>query len=336
MSFTYKDSGVDHSAKIQAIKRLTGGFEPRKGFGGPMEGIGNYASLIDFGDVALVLCTDGVGTKIMVADEMRKWDTIGIDCVAMNVNDLICVGAEPLAFVDYIAVDDPTKMPAEELGKGLAEGARQSNMSIVGGETAVLPDMVKGFDISGTAMGYVKKEDIISGELLREGDVVLGVPSSGIHSNGLTLARKIVKERGLSYHSPFAGGRRSLGLELLEPTRIYVPEVLSMLRKFRKKVHGLYNITGGGLGNLLRLNDELGMEITHPLEPQPIFKFLMSQGVTEQEMYHTFNMGMGFTVVAERSHAGIIAKELGPGTRPVGSVIGEHVIRRGDLSFFEY
>jgi phosphoribosylformylglycinamidine cyclo-ligase len=185
-------------------------------------------------------------------------------------------------------------------------------------------------------MGYVRKEEIISGEMLSTGDIVLGVPSSGIHSNGLTLARKIVKERGLSYHSSFPGGRQSLGLELLEPTRIYVQDVLSALRKFRKKVHGLYNITGGGLGNLLRLNDELGMEITHPLEPQPIFNFLMAQGVTEEEMYRTFNMGMGFTVVVERSHASIIAKELGPGTRPIGSIIGEHVIRQGDICVYEY
>lgn len=188
---SYKEAGVDIEKEEEAISALADKvLFAREGKGAPLGS--EFAGMVDFGKFALTLCTDGVGTKLLVADKMERWDTIGIDCVAMNVNDAICQGAEPIAFVDYLAMEKTDPELTEEVGKGLEKGARLSNMTIIGGETATLGDIIKGFDIAGTALGYVKKEDIVTGESIGVGDSIIGFPSSGIHSNGLTLARKIV------------------------------------------------------------------------------------------------------------------------------------------------
>ena len=199
---TYADAGVDIDKKSDSIAALVQHLKfRRKGLGEPMKLEGHFTGLIDFGDMALTLCTDGVGTKLMVADELKKWDTVGIDCIAMNVNDTICVGAEPIAFVDYIAIDRPNTMITYQIGEGLEAGARMANMTIVGGEIAVLPEIVKGFDLAGTCLGMVDKKRIITGERIAPGDAVIGLPSTGVHSNGLTLARKIVESKGLRMSS---------------------------------------------------------------------------------------------------------------------------------------
>ena len=188
---TYKNTGVDIKKEEKAIKAILSNIKStRKGIGKPLGG--HYAGMIDFGDYALVLCTDGVGSKVKIADVLKKYDTVGIDCIAMNANDAICVGAEPLSFVDYLAIDDPKPEITKEIGKGLAEGAKQANISIIGGETASLPEIINGFDLAGTCLAYVKKKDIITGEKIKPGDIIIGLKSSGIHSNGYTLVRKVI------------------------------------------------------------------------------------------------------------------------------------------------
>jgi len=243
---TYSESGVDIFKEEKAIKRILSSIKTqRKGIGKPLGG--HYAGMIEFGEHALVLCTDGVGSKVEIASEIKKWDTVGIDCIAMNVNDAICVGAEPLAFVDYLAIDDPLPEITKEIGKGLGKGAELSNISIIGGETASLPEIINGFDLAGTCLAYVKKTDIITGEKIAPGDVIIGLSSSGIHSNGYTLARKVVQNADLFYCDKFPDGfyhRKTIGEVLLTPTQIYVKEIVELLKHV--KVHGLAHITGGG------------------------------------------------------------------------------------------
>ncbi len=296
---TYKNSGVDIEKKEKAIKQLLSSvITKRKGaIGKPMGG--HYAGLIEFGDYALVLCTDGVGTKVRIAEALKKYDTIGIDCIAMNVNDALCVGAEPLAFVDYLAMDDPNPKITKEIGKGLEKGAKLCNISIVGGETADLPELINGFDLAGTCLAYVKKNQIILGDEIQPGDAIIGLSSSGIHSNGYTLARRVIKESEFSYTDKFPGGlypKKTIGEIMLTPTRIYVKEILQLFKKIN--VHGLAHITGSGLWNIPRLKEKVKYIIDDPLEPLPIFTFLQEFGNIENyEMYQIFNMGMGFAVI---------------------------------------
>ncbi len=323
---TYAKAGVDIDRKSDSIAALVGQLSfRRRGMGKPLKLEGHYAGLIDFGSVALTLCTDGVGTKLIVANQMRKWDTVGIDCVAMNVNDTICLGAEPIAFVDYIAIDRPDEEITSQIGAGLEKGARMSNMTIVGGEVAVLPEIVNGFDLAGTCLGMVEKDRIITGRRIRPGDVVVGLPSTGIHSNGLTLARKIVEGCGLSLTGRTKGLRRPMGLELLEPTAIYVKTVRGLVEDY--DVRGMANITGGGLRNLLRLHKDLGFEISDPMRPNPIFGALQELGrVTDKEMYQTFNMGMGFCVVVPESEGDDVAEAAGKGAAVVGRAVKERKV----------
>lgn len=301
---TYADSGVDIFKEETAIKGLISNIKfKREGIGKSMGG--HYAGLIDFGKYALVLCTDGVGSKVEIASEMKKYDTVGIDCIAMNVNDAICVGAEPIAFVDYLAIDDPKEEITKELGKGLGKGAEISNISIVGGETASLPEIINGFDLAGTCLAYVEKDKIVTGEKITPGDVIIGLSSSGIHSNGYSLVRKVIQSANLFYTDKFPGKiypGNTIGEILLTPTQIYVREVVELFKKIN--VHGLAHITGGGLRNLPRLNSNVKFVITDPLTPQPIFNFIQEKGnIDDKEMYQTFNMGMGLAIIVSEKDA---------------------------------
>lgn len=295
--FDYAKAGVDIRKEEKAIKALVGKIKHiRKGFGEPIL-MGHYASVIDVG-VGLAITTDGVGSKIMVAEALNKFDTIGIDCVAMNVNDLIAIGAEPIAMVDYIAIQKPDERVMEEIAVGLEKGCEIANITLVGGETATLPEMINGIDLVGTAIGVVEKDKIITGEKIEIGDVIVAIESSGIHSNGLTLARKVVEKSGLSYEDEFDG--KTIGEELLTPTRIYI-EVLDIVKNY--DVHGLAHITGGGMLNLKRLKN-VRFVIDKPLKPQKIFSFIQELGnVDEDEMYRTFNMGMGFMIILPKDEA---------------------------------
>ena len=282
---TYANSGVDINKEEKAIKKLVSSIKTnRKGIGKPLGG--HYAGMIDFGEYALVLCTDGVGSKVIIASSLKKWDTVGIDCIAMNVNDAICVGAEPLAFVDYLAIDDPKPDITRQIGIGLEKGAKQSNISIIGGETASLPELINGFDLAGTCLAYVKKQEIITGDKIQPGDLIIGLESSGVHSNGFSLVRKVIEKSNLLYDEFFPGDLfpdKTVGEILLTPTKIYVKEVIELLKNV--KPHGLAHITGGGLRNLPRLNKNVKFVIEEPIKPNDIFNFIQKQGDIDTVSY---------------------------------------------------
>ncbi|WP_297497288.1 phosphoribosylformylglycinamidine cyclo-ligase [Thermococcus sp.] len=292
---TYAQAGVDDEKTARALKSVISlakaTFEFRRGkIGEPAEDLGHYSALLDFGSFYLAMTTDGVGTKVLVAEAVGKFDTVGIDMIAMNVNDLLCVGAEPVALVDYLAVKEPDERVFGEIAKGLYDGARQAGIAIVGGETAVMPDLINGFDLAGTAIGIVEKGKAITGEKIRPGDAVIGISSSGIHSNGLTLARKLlIPKYGLDYEYE----SRKLWEWLLEPTRIYVKPILGLIESV--EVHGLAHITGGGLLNLKRLTG-YGFSLTMP-PIGGIFRLIHENGVPLEEMFRVFNMGVGFVAI---------------------------------------
>ncbi len=308
---TYAKSGVDldqvSKARREILNLLASTFKTRAGrIGTPLEIEGHYAGLIELGDNKLLaLHVDGVGTKVLVAQMMEKYDTVGIDVVAMCVNDLICVGAEPLAMIDYLAVEKPDEEMSRQIAKGLAEGACASDVAIVGGETAVMPDVIKGespgkgFDLAAMAIGIADQGRLITGSKMRPGDIVVGLGSSGIHSNGLTLARKVFFDiGGLAVDDPLPGTRRSVGEELLEPTKIYTKPVLEVAN--RTGVSALANITGGAFTKLRRFQrfSEVGFDLDKMPEPPKVFKAIQEIGkISDREMYKTFNMGVGFCVV---------------------------------------
>ena len=324
---TYRAAGVDIDLVKDAIGALTGRVTfRREGPFGMLGGVGHYAGLIDFGERVLALTTDGVGTKMLVADQMKNWRTVGIDCIAMNANDLFVMNMEPVAFVDYIATDRLSVEKMAQIGEGLNEGARLANLDLVGGETAQLPGLVNGLDLAGTCLGVQEREKVVTGEKIRPGDCIVGVPSSGIHSNGLSLARKVVEKSG-GYGERLPGGA-TLGQTLLTPTRIY-RESLEACR--RTEVHGMCHVTGSGLLNFTRLT-RYGFEFTDPLPVHPVFTYIKEKGQIDQvEMYRTFNMGMGFAYVLPEEGAGEVQKLI-PGSRVVGGIIKEAGIRIKGLS----
>src|SRR5438105_13424908 len=295
---TYAEAGVSQDEKAAHIAALVAALRyRRKGLGKPLTKIGHFTGLVDFGSYARSLCTDSVGTKVLVAKEMRRWDTIGIDCVAMNVNDMICIGAEPLAFVDYVAISAYDQEVARQIGVGLNRGAELADVSIIGGEVAVVPELVREIDLAGTCFGAVRKTKIIDGRAIRPGDAIIGLPSTGIHSNGLTLARRVLAESALTVLDPVGGTGRSWGEELLEPTAIYVRPVLRALR--RATVHGMAHITGGGVRNLVRLKSNVEFRISDPLQPPSICRALAQLGgLGSSEMYQTSHRGMGLASAA--------------------------------------
>lgn len=325
MGLTYADDGkVDSKEEVNGIRALANMITNHmynRPLGNPISNIGHYAGLIDFGEYAIALTTDGVGSKILIANEMKKWNTVGIDCIAMNVNDLLTMNITPIAFTDYIAIEKPNEEKMAQIGEGLQKGAEISKMNITGGETATLPDIVNGFDLAGTCLGIAKKDEIITGEEIEIGDAILGIPSSGVHSNGYSLVRAIIKKAGLSYSDPLPyNPSKTIGEELLTPTRIYL-EVLDAAKEC--VVNGMAHITGKGTYEKLRRITPYGMEISDPLEIHPVFDFLQKEGdVDDLEMRHTFNMGMGFVVVLPQYEVERALKML-PDAKKVGEIIKE-------------
>jgi len=298
---TYADAGVDIAASESATAALIGAVG---------ESAGDYAGLLDIGDRYLALATDGVGTKLLVAEALSDYSTVGIDCIAMNVNDLVAAGVRPVAFVDYLAIDEPDETFAEQVGEGLAAGAKQSDIELVGGETAVMPEVVRGLDLAGACAGLAAKDALFDGEA-KPGDTLVGWASSGIHSNGLTLARKATTKDGGKYTDacPFAG-YETIGEALLEPTAIYT-KLLDPMREHG--VRGAAHITGGGWTNLDRLGENSYL-IENPHDSQPVFDFIQERGsVSEKEMHKTFNMGTGFVAAVPDSEAAsaLVAKTDG-------------------------
>jgi phosphoribosylformylglycinamidine cyclo-ligase len=309
MVSSYSEAGVDIDASEKATEALIAQIKGvnRKGDGESIKLDNGFAGLVKLGDGALAVCTDGVGSKLLLAEEMDSIHTVGIDCVAMNTNDLICVGAEPLSFVDYVAIDKPNEELMAKIGMGLAEGCIQSNCTLSGGETAILPELVHGFDIAGTSVGYVKQNEIIDGTKIAEGDILIGLKSSGPHSNGYTLIRKLFN------------GDKKIGKQLVEPTRIYVKEVMNLIKQV--EVHGIAHITGGGLDNISRINDNFQYVIDKPLPVPSVFDWLQQRGdVEDSEMYRTFNMGMGMIIVVDKNDAEKSVSLLGEYAQIVGSV----------------
>ena len=304
----YKEAGVDTVEADAGLRRMIKRLKktwPTSGRGRVLlrEYFANVIELTP--EIGIAICTDGVGSKAIIASMMNKYDTIGIDCVAMNVNDMICVGAQPISLVDYLAIKQADASMQDAIGVGLCEGATMADISISGGETAQLKDIVQGFDLVGMAVGSVHSDKIISGKDVTPGDVVIGVKSNGVHSNGLTLARKAFfeKDRPFCINHKFDDLTATLGEELLRPTDIYVREAMEIL----KKVHGvkaLINITSDGLLNLARVEAEVGFEIDNLINPHPIFSLIKHYaGVTDGEMFQVFNMGVGFCYVVDPASA---------------------------------
>jgi phosphoribosylformylglycinamidine cyclo-ligase len=325
----YARAGVSQGDADAAVASLVSALAASRPAGSrQVLGSGHYANVVRLDErTGIALSTDGVGTKLVVAEQLGRWDTVGIDCVAMNVNDVICVGAEPLAMVDYLAVDRADVEVAEAIGTGLARGAELAGIEIVGGELAQLGEIIKGLDLAGACFGLVGLDSLVTGAAIEPGDPVIGLPSSGLHSNGYTLARSALA--GIPLDDDRLG--RPLGDVLLEPTEIYVKPIVELLRS-EVEARGLAHITSGGLRNLLRLEADVGYEIDDPLPVPPIFSLIQELGdVGDEEMHDVFNMGCGFCVVVAaaaedaaleslRAHYPE-AKRIGHATEEPGAVV---------------
>ena len=326
----HKASGVDiaeaDAGLNNIVARITATW-PKTGFGAVQLPIGYFANVVDIGGTGIAITTDGVGSKAMIADMMRQYDTIGIDCIAMNVNDLLCIGATPVSLVDYIAVEKADAVMLDGIAVGLAEGARQSNISITGGEISQLRDVVRGFDLVGTAIGTVALDRIIVGRDLRPGDVVIGLASSGIHSNGMTLTRRVFFEQARAkIDTYFSELGCTLGEELLRPTLIYVPEIIEVLHEI-SCVKALIHITGDGLLNLPRVDAEIGFVIDDLPPPPPLFDLIEKLGgISRTEMFEVYNMGIGFCVVVDKADADValaILARHGRSASVIGHAVGD-------------
>ena len=282
----YESANVDveeaNAGLAKITERLRSTWPDTKGVGRVLLDFGMFANVVDLGGGrSIATCTDGVGTKALIAQMLGKYDTIGIDCVAMNVNDLVCVGATPLTLVDYIQIEHADRDVLDQLSIGLEQGAHQAGVSVSGGEIAELRDMVRGwnrgtgFDFVGTAVGPVATDSVLVGEDIVPGDVVIGISSSGVHANGLSLARKVLFQSGKLTPNKYVGDLgQTIGEELLEPTNIYVNEALEILQKV-ESVKAFVHITSDGFLNLTRVAAPVGFEIDNlPLSP-PVFELIM-------------------------------------------------------------
>jgi len=327
-SLSYRDAGVDIDAGDALVENIKP-FAKRTMRPEVLGGIGGFGALFDiskkYREPVLVSGTDGVGTKLKLAFEMNKHDTVGIDLVAMSVNDILVQGAEPLFFLDYFACGKLDVATATDVVKGIAQGCEIAGCALIGGETAEMPGMYPAgeYDLAGFAVGAVEKSQIISGATIQAGDAVLGLASSGAHSNGYSLIRKILQVSGADLNAPFHG--RTLGETIIEPTRIYVKPLLALMREL--PVKGMAHITGGGLlENIPRI---LQTELTAALdksrwEMPPLFHWLQEMGnVAPQEMYRTFNCGIGMAVVVAQADAKRAMQSL--------ATMGETVYRIGEI-----
>lgn len=328
----YKSAGVDTDEAEAGLEKLTRRIAanwpaPDDPNGGVQLPIGYYANIINVGGRGIAITTDGIGSKAKIAEMLGKYDTVGIDCVAMNVNDLICVGAKPLSMVDYLAVEKADADMLDQISVGLVEGAQLAGVTITGGETAQLKGIINGFDLAGTAIGEVALDRILVGQNVEEGDVVIGVESNGIHANGLTLARRTFFERGGFKHShKFAELTLTLGEELLKPTFIYVREALALLAEV-KSAKAFAHITGDGFLNLTRMKSDASFVLDRLPPPPPIFLLIERLGqLAHAEMFSVFNMGIGLCAVIgenESAQALRILQSQGRRAQAIGHVVAD-------------
>jgi phosphoribosylformylglycinamidine cyclo-ligase len=333
----YARAGVDTSRAEEAVAGLVDvlrHIDPGRPSRAVL-GSGHYANVLRLDDrTGIALSTDGVGTKVIVAEQLGRFDTVGIDCVAMNVNDVVCVGAEPLAVLDYIAVEEAEPEMLRQIGEGLRAGAEAASVEIPGGELAQLPELIRGhpsprgFDLVGACFGTVELDVMVTGARVAAGDAVIGIPSSGVHSNGLTLARRALPD--LDERPPELAGA-TVGEALLEPTVIYVRAVMDLLRS-GADVRGLAHITSGGLLNLLRLEADVGYEIAEPLPRLPVFDLIAARSRAEEaELLEIFNMGCGFCCVVPGDQIDVAVEVLDshhPGSAVIGRVTEESGVVR--------
>jgi phosphoribosylformylglycinamidine cyclo-ligase len=341
--WTYARAGVDRGAIAKALGALLRAARPsrRPKYGRPVLLPGHYAGLVAVGRETLALTTDTVGTKVLLAETVHRWREVGEDLVAINVNDLAAVGARPIGLVDCISCPAPDPTVFREVGMGLRRGLSLAGCALLGGETAVVPSIVRGIDLGGTALGHFPPgRQPVTGGRIRVGDVILGLASSGFHSNGYTLIRRLLEERHVDLQRPRPGGRAPVGLELLRPTRTYVRPVEAIAAM--PGVHGLAHISGGGVRNLIRLNAGVRFELSDWPPTGKLETWLAHLGpVGLPEMFQTFNMGIGFVVVVARRNAPAVLRRLhgagAPDARRIGTVVAgkgvtlpEHGLRFAD------
>jgi phosphoribosylformylglycinamidine cyclo-ligase len=331
---SYAAAGVDIAeadAGVRALVEVLRTIDPGRPSASVL-GSGHYANVLRVApNLGIAVCADGVGSKVIVAEQTGRYDTVGIDCIAMNVNDVICVGAEPLAVLDYLAVEQADAGVLREIAVGLKRGAEDAGVEIPGGELAQLPELIKGhpsphgFDLTGACFGTVALDAIVTGEAVAPGDALIGMPSSGMHSNGFTLARRaLLDDGGLALDDrPDELGGATVADVLLEPTVIYVRAVLELLRS-DVPVHGLAHITGGGVLNLLRLGSGVGYAVDAPLPVPPVFELIARcGGVEPAELQTVFNMGCGFVAIVPADAADAVIAQLAarhPGAARIGRV----------------
>ncbi len=328
---SYKKAGVDIreiKKSQQAIGKIIASTHKSQKIAKMTHGFGHYAGIVEIpGGKLLATHTDGVGTKVLIANKMKKFNTVGIDCVAMNVNDIICIGATPISFVDYIAANKNNQQIFKKIVEGLAIGAKKATVPIIGGETAIMPDLFAGkgfqFDLAGAVVGLLSKKEMILGKSIKTNDVIIGVKSSGLHSNGYSLARNVLLKK-FSLNDKIRG-IGMLGNALLSPTEIYVKPVLESNQKC--EIHGLAHITGGSFTKLLRLKN-IGYDLDQLPKAPPLMRLIQDCGVKGDEMYKTFNMGIGFCIIAPKNQVAKI-RRIFKKHKMVTYEIGKIISRKG-------
>ena len=341
---TYESAGVSTQGEaISAVERILGPTFSFPTGAKVLTNFGQYASVLSLtDDLAIAVCTDGVGSKTLVASAMDRYDTVGFDCMAMNVNDMICIGARPVALVDYLGVHTLDPQRTQAILRGLAAAADEAGVAIPGGEIAQLPEVIgsngidegdpKAFDLVGTCVGTVHPQRLVTGETIEPGDVIIGLESSGIHSNGLTLARKtLLKQAGYELDEHLQRLGTSVGDALLTPTRIYVRAITSLWDS-GIETKGLVHVTGDGLTNLCRMNAPVGYLLNELVEAPSIFGLIQEAGeVSDAEMFRVFNMGVGMVAIVaagDEARACSVLEGAGYPAQRIGVVTNESGVLR--------
>ena len=322
--WTYARSGVDRGTVAEALSALLASVTYRAPAtsGRVLDVPGHYAGLVRIGRETIAITTDTVGTKGLLAEQLDDWEGVGEDIVGVNVNDLAAVGARPCGLVDCLSLDVPRPRVLAAIGRGLNRGLAAARCPLLGGETAVVPDVVRGVDLGGTAIGFFPRgRRPITGERVRPGDVVLGIPSSGFHANGYTLVRRLLREQETDLTATRAGATRPLARELLAPTRIYTRPIEAIADL--PSVHGLAHISGGGVRNLVRLHRRVRFVLDGWPRPSGLFEWVRAAGSIDlEELYQTFNVGIGFVLVVAPRSVAEVRRRLARAGAPDASIVG--------------